>query len=192
MGGLARDDRRRWGVGAVVVLALAALAIAVIVGIVRGAGSAQSVTPVPVTVATASASLYVHVSGAVRVPGLYVLHPDARVVDAVAAAGGFADDAEVAGVNLARPVSDGEQLVVPRVGEAPPTGPAGVASDGRVNLNTADEAALDTLPGVGPAIAGRIIEWRESNGRFASVEDLLSVSGIGPKMLESIRDLVTV
>ena len=71
-------------------------------------------------------------------------------------------------------------------------GPAGVAADGRVNLNTADQAALDTLPGVGPAIAGRIIEWRDANGRFASVDDLLSVSGIGPKMLESLRDLVTV
>ncbi len=192
MGGLAREDRRRWGVGAVVILALGALAIAVIVGIVRGAGSAQSLAPAPVTVATASTSLYVHVSGAVNAPGLYVLHADARVVDAVAAAGGLAEDAEAAGVNLARPVTDGEQVIVPRVGEAPAAGPAGVTADGRVNLNTADEGALDTLPGVGPAIAGRIIEWREANGRFASVDDLLSVSGIGPKMLESLRDLVTV
>ena len=192
MGGLAREDRRRWGVGAVVILALGALAIAVIVGIVRGAGSAQSLAPAPVTVATASTSLYVHVSGAVNAPGLYVLHPDARVVDAVAAAGGLAEDAEAAGVNLARPVTDGEQVIGPRVGEAPAAGPAGVTADGRVNLNTADEGALDTLPGVGPAIAGRIIEWREANGRFASVDDLLSVSGIGPKMLESLRDLVTV
>ena len=192
MGGLAREERRRWGVGAVVILALGALAIAVIVGIVRGAGSAQSLAPAPVTVATASTSLYVHVSGAVNAPGLYVLHADARVVDAVAAAGGLAEDAEAAGVNLARPVSDGEQVIVPRVGEAPAAGPAGVTADGRVNLNSADEGALDTLPGVGPAIAGRIIEWREANGRFASVDDLLSVSGIGPKMLESLRDLVTV
>jgi len=192
VGGLAREDRRRWGVGAVVILALGALAIAVIVGIVRGAGSAQSLAPAPVTVATASTSLYVHVSGAVNAPGLYVLHADARVVDAVAAAGGLAEDAEAAGVNLARPVTDGEQVIVPRVGEAPAAGPAGVTADGRVNLNTADEGALDTLPGVGPAIAGRIIEWREANGRFASVDDLLSVSGIGPKMLESLRDLVTV
>lgn len=192
MGGLAREERRRWGVGAVVILALGALAIAVIVGIVRGAGSAQSLAPAPVTVATASTSLYVHVSGAVNAPGLYVLHADARVVDAVAAAGGLAEDAEAAGVNLARPVTDGEQVIVPRVGEAPAAGPAGVTADGRVNLNSADEGALDTLPGVGPAIAGRIIEWREANGRFASVDDLLSVSGIGPKMLESLRDLVTV
>ncbi|HBS08760.1 MAG TPA: competence protein ComEA [Microbacterium sp.] len=192
MGGLAREERRRWGVGAVVILALGGLAIAVIVGIVRGAGSAQSLAPAPVTVATASTSLYVHVSGAVNAPGLYVLHADARVVDAVAAAGGLAEDAEATGVNLARPVSDGEQVIVPRVGEAPAAGPAGVTADGRVNLNSADEGALDTLPGVGPAIAGRIIEWREANGRFASVDDLLSVSGIGPKMLESLRDLVTV
>jgi len=192
VGGLARDDRRRWGVGAVIVLALGGLAVAVVVGVVRGSVATQSLTPAPVTVASASASLYVHVSGAVHAPGLYVLHPDARVVDAVAAAGGLADDADAAGVNLARPVSDGEQLVVPRVGEAAPVGPAGVAADGRVNLNTADQAALDTLPGVGPAIAGRIIEWRDANGRFASVDDLLSVSGIGPKMLESLRDLVTV
>jgi competence protein ComEA len=192
VGGLAREERRRWGVGAVVILALGGLAIAVIVGIVRGAGSAQSLAPAPVTVATASTSLYVHVSGAVNAPGLYVLHADARVVDAVAAAGGLAEDAEAAGVNLARPVSDGEQVIVPRVGEAPAAGPAGVTADGRVNLNSADEGALDTLPGVGPAIAGRIIEWREANGRFASVDDLLSVSGIGPKMLESLRDLVTV
>ena len=91
MGGLAREERRRWGVGAVVILALGGLAIAVIVGIVRGAGSAQSLAPAPVTVATASTSLYVHVSGAVNAPGLYVLHADARVVDAVAAAGGLAE-----------------------------------------------------------------------------------------------------
>ena len=114
MGGLAREERRRWGVGAVVILALGGLAIAVIVGIVRGAGSAQSLAPAPVTVATASTSLYVHVSGAVNAPGLYVLHADARVVDAVAAAGGLAEDAEAAGVNLARPVSDGEQVIVPQ------------------------------------------------------------------------------
>lgn len=187
-------DRRRWGTGAVIVLALGALAVAVIVGMVRSTGASASLTPAPVTIASssASASLYVHVSGAVHAPGLYVLHPDARVVDAVAAAGGFADDAEASGVNLARQVSDGEQLVVPRVGDAIESGAAGIAADGRVNLNTADEGALDTLPRVGPAIAARIIEWRETNGRFSSVEDLLSVPGIGPKMLESLRELVTV
>lgn len=178
--------------GAVIVLALGALAVAVIVGVLRGAGGATEVTSAPVTVASASASLYVHVSGAVNSPGLYVLRVDARVVDAVAAAGGLTEDAEATGVNLARPVSDGEQLVVPRVGEVAPAAAGGADADGRVNLNTADEAALDTLPRVGPAIAARIIEWREANGRFASVDDLLLVPGIGPKMLESLRELVTV
>lgn len=177
-----------------VVLALAALGVAVLVGVVRSAGSSLEVAPVPVTVETSSAgsARYVHVSGAVRSPGLYVLHGDARVVDAVASAGGFADDAESSAVNLARPVSDGEQLIVPRVGEAPLAGGVSASGDGRVNLNTADEAALDTLPRVGPAIAARIIAWREANGRFSAVEDLLTVPGIGPKMLESLRDLVTV
>jgi competence protein ComEA len=88
-------------------------------------------------------------------------------------------------------VSDGEQIVVPAVGEAAPTAP-GVASDGRVNLNTADAAALDTLPGVGPATAAKILAWREENGRFESVEDLLDIGGIGEAKLDAIRDLVTV
>lgn len=159
---------------------------------VRSASSGASVTAAPMTIASASATLYVHVSGAVLSPGLFLLRTDARVVDAVAAAGGFADDADMSGVNLARPLSDGEQLIVPREGEAPPASGGGVAADGRVNLNTADAAALDTLPRVGPAIASRIIEWREANGPYTSVDDLLSVPGIGAKMLESLRDLVTV
>ncbi len=78
------------------------------------------------------------------------------------------------------------------MGGAPPSTTAGPAGDGRVNLNTADAAALDTLPRIGPALAERIIEWRESNGRFTSVEDLLAVPGIGEKMLDALRDAVTV
>ncbi len=177
-----------------VVLVLAAMSVAVVIGVVRSASSSSQIAPAPASV-TAAATVsvaYVHVSGAVRAPGLYVLRVDARVVDAVAAAGGFADDADTAGVNLARPVSDGEQLVVPRVGEASVSASTSGAEGGRVNLNTADAAALDTLPRVGPAIAARIVEWREANGRFSSVEDLLTVPGIGPKMLEALRDLVTV
>ena len=107
--------------------------------------------------------------------------------------GGFAPGADEAAVNLARPLSDGEQLHVPAVGAAPAAGGAGAApGDGRVNLNTADAAQLDTLPRIGPAMAQRIIEWRDANGRFTSVEDLLAVPGIGDKMLETLRDLVTV
>ncbi|MDE0547008.1 ComEA family DNA-binding protein [Microbacterium sp. C7(2022)] len=196
--------RRRFGVGTIIVLALAALALTVGIGIVRGALAptepvpvasdtvdAPAVTPAP---DAAPAELYVHVAGAVRAPGLYVLAAGARVVDAVAAAGGFADDADRSAVNLARVVTDGEQLYVPTPGEqiATPAEPAGAPGDGRVNLNTADVAALDTLPRIGPAIAQRIIDWRDEHGTFTSVEDLLAVPGIGEKMLDALRDLVVV
>ena len=190
------------------VVLLLALGITVLVGIVQSGASAPEVVPIDGPSASSGAanadvsagSLYVHVSGAVARPGLYRLEGGARLVDAVAAAGGFAEDADEAGVNLARPVSDGEQVVVPVVGAAPPAGSGaagggaagGVAGDARVNLNTATVADLDTLPRVGPAIAQRIIDWRTTNGRFSAVDDLLSVPGIGEKMLESLRPLVVV
>jgi competence protein ComEA len=190
---------RRLGLGAAVVLVIAVMAITVAIGVFRGASA-----PVEHVVlgddaetdaAPAASALYVHVSGAVASPGLYVLEEGARVVDAVSAAGGFSPGADEAAVNLARPLGDGEQLVVPAAGEpvAERTESAGApAGEGRVNLNSADTAALDTLPRIGAAMAQRIIDWREQNGRFTSVEDLLAVPGIGDKMLESLRDLVTV
>jgi len=192
------SDRRRFGVGAAIVVVLAALAITVGIGILRGAAAPVDVVAIDPAAsdagsgdAVAAAVLYVHVSGAVNAPGLYILDAGARVLDAIAAAEGFRDDADDEAVNLARPLSDGEQLVVPVIGAAPAEQQA-AAGDGRVNLNTADEAALDTLPRIGPALAARIIEWREANGRFTTVEDLLAVPGFGDKMLESLRALVTV
>lgn len=175
--------------GAAIVLVVAAVAVTIVIGMVRTAASPIEELPAA-TVAPVPASLYVHVHGAVGEPGLYRLETGARVVDVIAAAGGFADDADHAGVNLARQVGDGEQLYVPRVGETPAAGAE--VGDGRVNLNTADVAALDTLPRIGPALAERIIAWREEHGRFTSVEDLLAVPGIGDKMLQSLRELVTV
>ncbi|MCP2636810.1 ComEA family DNA-binding protein [Microbacterium sp. HD4P20] len=201
-------ERRRFGVGAVVVLVIAALAITVVIGIFRGAAAPVDEividrTPPPGASATstgaapaagATADLYVHVSGAVAVPGLYVLPAGSRVVDAVAAAGGFAPTADRAAVNLARQLDDGEQLHAPVVGETIPDASGAFTSDddGPVNLNSADAAQLDTLPRIGPAMAERIIAWRDENGGFTSVEDLLAVPGIGDKMLASLRDLVTV
>ncbi|MGK3952809.1 ComEA family DNA-binding protein [Microbacterium sp. I2] len=190
--------RRRFGFGALVVLVIAALAVTVAIGIVRGATApvdeiALDTTPGADATIEASAELYVHVSGAVAAPGLYVLPPEARVVDAVAAAGGFAATADRAAVNLARAVDDGEQLHVPEIGETIPdaVGPA-ASADGLIDLNEADATQLETLPRIGPALAERIIAWREENGGFTSIEDLLAVPGIGDKMLESLRDLVTV
>lgn len=201
------SPRARIGLGAAIVLAIMALAITVGIGILRGAiAPAETVQSTGVT-GTASetgtnedaepgaprdGAVYVYVSGAVAAAGLYVLSDGDRVVDAVAAAGGFAPDADEQAVNLARILSDGEQLDVPALGEAGQSSVAQPTGDGRVNLNTADTAALDTLPRIGPAMAERIIEWRDANGRFTSVEDLLAVPGIGDKMLESLRDLVTI
>jgi competence protein ComEA len=135
--------------------------------------------------------IFVHVLGAVERPGLYELADGSRAVDAVAAAGGFTDVADQSGINLARFVTDGEQLRVPAVGEAPPA-QSGTTAGGLVNLNTADAATLETLPRVGPALAGRIIDWREANGGFGSVEDLRHVTGIGDKTFADLKDLVTV
>lgn len=195
MGARAAPTRRRLSIGAAVTLVIVAAAVTVSIGIVRSGLDAVPVETVPdAAPSVAPAVVYVHVSGEVTEPGLYRLADGARVVDAVSAAGGFTDAAVAEGINLARMVSDGEQLHVPAEGEAeaPAAAAPGESADGTVNLNTADLAALDTLPRIGPAIAQRILDWREEHGRFTSVDDLLAVPGIGEKMLASLRDLVTV
>lgn len=178
--------------GVALTLVLGGLGIAVFVTAVTPHGSTTVIAPEhEPTTAPASVEIYVHILGQVVRPGLYALPDGARAVDAVAAAGGFTETADAGGVNLARFVSDGEQIVVPAIGETPTGGAPGIGGDGRVNLNTADAAALDTLPGIGPATAQKILAWREQHGRFASVDDLLDVGGIGPAKLDAIRDLVT-
>jgi len=195
------SSRRRLGAGAVVLLVLLALAVTVAIGILRGSSGGDPI-PVETIAPTADAgTVYVHVAGAVQKPGLYALPSSGRVVDAIAAAGGLAPEADDGGVNLARPLQDGEQLFVPVRGAGGGggggggegvAGPGASGAEQRVDVNTADIAELDTLPRVGPAIAERIVSWREKNGRFASVDDLLSVPGIGERMLEGLRDLVRV
>jgi len=193
-----RRTRLRVGVGATVVLALVAIGVAALITAVTPHGSsavvAPGASPTSETVdAGAGSAIYVHILGQVAHPGLYALRDGDRAVDIVAAAGGFTPDADPAGLNLARFLSDGEQIVVPAIGDAAAaSGVGGVAADGTVNLNTADSAALETLPRVGPAIAQRILDWREKNGRFSAVEDLLDVPGIGDATFEGLRDLVTV
>jgi competence protein ComEA len=149
-------------------------------------------------VAPQAAELVVHVVGQVAKPGLVRLQTGARVADAITSAGGATRSADLAAMNLARALVDGEQVFVPRPGEEPPAAPAPqvpggpTSGDGSVNLNTADLGALDSLPGVGPVLAQRIIDWRTEHGRFTSVEELGEVSGIGDKLLSQLRPRVTV
>jgi competence protein ComEA len=131
----------------------------------------------------------VHVVGAVESPGVIELPENSRIVDALAKAGGAREDAVLSGINLARVLFDGEQIVVPALGDEPVL-PAGEAPPGLVSLSSYTCAELETLPRVGPATAARIIAWREANGPFASVDDVLAVSGIGPATLEGFRSLV--
>lgn len=141
------------------------------------------------------ASVTVHVVGAVMRPGVYTLSTGSRASDAVAAAGGLLGNAEQSGINLARQVADGEQLVVPVQGAAPVAGAGGsvgASAGGSVDLNTANATELDTLPGVGPATAAKIIADRTANGPFRTVEDLMRVPGIGATRFESLKDLVVV
>lgn len=166
-------------------------------------------TSAPAGSAAAPASIVVHVAGAVVAPGVHTLASTARVADAVVAAGGATPDGDLDGVNLAATLSDGQRVYVPRVGEVDPASvPAGGTPPGAsggavtaggssppagpVDLNVADAAALEALPGVGPATAAAIVDDRDRNGPFASVDDLDRVPGIGPAKLASLRDLVTV
>jgi competence protein ComEA len=174
-----------------------------------GAASVTSLPPtpaaVPVTPAAAGgADLVVHVAGEVAVPGVVRLPPGSRVVDAIAAAGGAEAGVDLTPLNLARLLSDGEQVLVgvdpppggdtlAGVGGAGPAAPSDAGpADPRVDLNTATAAQLEELPGVGPVLAGRILAWREEHGRFTSPDELREVSGIGPKTYEALADLVRV
>lgn len=198
--------------------------------VVRGAPTAGAASGGPSPSAGASAGaapsapaagrVVVHVLGAVRRSGVVELPASSRVGDALERAGGATDDADLDRLNLARVLTDGERLYVPRVGQqevpealgpvadgaaAGPTAGAGAGAGSGggaagtggeesavVDLNTADQAVLETLPGIGPGLAGRIIAWRDEHGRFTAVEDLLDVSGIGDVRFAELRDRVRV
>jgi competence protein ComEA len=156
-------------------------------------------TETPVPTATPP-PLIVYVSGAVAQPGVYTLPPDARVADALSAAGGATAEADLAQINLARRIHDEEQIHIPRQGDptlpapAPTPAPAVASaggSPGKVNINTASAAELDTLPGIGPGYAERIIAYREANGPFQHIEDIQNVPGIGPATFARIKGLIT-
>lgn len=137
-----------------------------------------------VVTAPATVTVFVHVVGEVIRPGIYELAAGSRVADAVAAAGGITETALDSSVNLARVLSDGEQIFVRSQFTTE-------ADDPIVSLNRASAKSLESLPGVGPALAARIVEWRDRNGSFSAIEQLLEVSGIGAKLFENLKDLVT-
>ncbi len=149
----------------------------------------------PVSSPAEDAGVYVHVAGCVVSPGVYEVPANSRVSDAVDAAGGFTDDADASSLNLARVVADGEQIVVSTLvpeGAAQGEGPGALKAEGRVNINTADVDELMTLDGVGEATAKRIVEDRQANGPFATIEDLKRVSGIGDKKFAALSSGICV
>jgi len=170
----------------VAILALAGSRIAQ-TGSSRGPETAGSLVADDGLGAVATPRLVVHVVGAVRRGGLYRLPEGARIADAVARAGGPTPKALLSGVNLAAPLADGQQVVVPLRGAVGEVGAVG----GKVSLATADLGDLDELPGIGPVTAQKIVDWRASHGPFRSVDDLDAIPGIGPARIEQLRDLVT-
>lgn len=173
---------------------------------------APSGEPISLQPAPTKEPIAVHVIGAVPRPGLYEFAEGARVQDAIDAAGGLLSSANVDSINLAALLEDGQQLDIPyKSGQEPSTQEPGSSEDGLdlpggteeptdtgggendlVNINTASLEELDSLPGIGPTIAQRIIDYRDENGPFAVIEDILNVSGIGPSTFDQIKDLITV
>jgi competence protein ComEA len=204
------DPGRRGAVALTAAMLVAALTVALFVW--RGRPQAEPVTPPPVIAAAetasggarppaAATSLVVAVTGRVRKPGVVTVPAGARVIDALRAAGGPLPGADLALLNLARKLTDGELVVVGVPGAGDPAGqpaasagagPGAAAPQAQIDLNTATLAQLDTLPGVGPVLAQRILDWRTEQGRFTSVEQLAEVPGIGEARLSQLRDLVRV
>jgi competence protein ComEA len=192
----------RLTIASVIGLALVGLGLTAIGVIISSTGNTHTVTldhipETPSSISTVSpppppSTVIIHVIGQVYRPGIVELDDGARVIDAIEASGGVTQEADLDMLNLARILTDGEQVYVPAVGEdvAARPSPPGQQTAGPISLSRADQATLETLPGVGPALAARIIAWREANGPFQSVADVLAVSGIGPATLERFADQV--
>ena len=171
---------------------------------VRGSGDASLDDDGSSAKSSSAAEVYVDVDGAVVRPGVYRLKDGARVSQAIDAAGGLTAEADVTGINRASKITDGQKIYVPTVGEQQAAAAVGGAesgaattlgagsSSGLVNINTASAAELQTLSGIGPSMAQSIIDERTQNGAFASVDDLMRVSGIGEKKLAKIKDCICV
>lgn len=192
------------GAGLLIVVGVAAYLMMGASGAPRPETVIPLATPLPArpTPAPEPTPILVHAAGAVHTPGVYLFRGEARVLDLVEAAGGLTLDADYDRVNLAATMADQQWVYFPRVGQTTVPAPIGgsrsaggggaATRSGPLNLNSATTEQLESLPGVGPAIAGAIVEHRERIGGFTSVDGLLAVSGIGPSKLDLIRDLVAV
>lgn len=151
-------------------------------------------TEVPVVDEPATPTLVaqwvVYISGAVMHPGVYMVHAQARVVDVVVLAGGLNTDADMVAINLAEPVSDGLHVHVPTLADVAPVAEANDAVSTQIAINTASAQALDALPGIGPALAARIVAYREAHGDFTTMQDLAAVPGIGPALQSKLAPLI--
>ena len=176
-----------------VALTIAALSAGIILLVSDRSSGSPGVEIVLPTV-TPTPDLKVYISGAVDEPGVYLMQEGDRLVDAIAAAGGATQGARLSCINLTLRVEDEAHVHVPGPAEAcqPPSGSETVREDLGIDLNTASAEELETLPGIGEAKAQAIIDYRESNGEFQSLEEIMEVRGIGPAIYESIRDLVHV
>ena len=199
-GRIMKSQRVRYVSAAVVGLAGLAMFIAALVLLTRSddAAPVSIITPAPAPASKPLSDIRVQVSGEVMLPGVYAMNSGDRVIDAIAAAGGTAPDADLSGINLSRRVQDEAHYHVPAIGEAkllqlPLTATAAAEEvGGLIDLNTAHANELETLPGIGRSLASAIVAYREDNGLFSSVDDVDNVPGIGPKTLDAIRPLVTV
>jgi competence protein ComEA len=174
-----------WAIALTAVVSLLAAGVLLLVSR-QPQGEALKLLPPP-----SPQPLVVHVSGAVQNPGLYQLAPGSRVQAAIQAAGGLLPDADQEALNLAALLKDGQRVLVPTYAQAQAAA-AGSASGNLVDINTASQEALESLPGIGPVLAQRIIAYREANGIFAAVEDLQKVEGVGADTFDKLRELVTV
>jgi competence protein ComEA len=158
----------------------------------RGSAIAQE-SPKPVlSISPIQSTILIHVAGKVKTPGVYPLLQGSRVADAIKAAGGALKGVDTSEINLARVLVDGEQIYVGYVSKLSATNPKSTKKfTGTININRATKPEFDSLAGIGPVIAARIITYRNQNGPFMAIEDLLKVSGVGPKTLEKIRSRLT-
>ncbi|HEU0114345.1 MAG TPA: ComEA family DNA-binding protein [Thermomicrobiales bacterium] len=184
----------------VLVVLVSAAAGLIVVYALMSALDDRAAPEIVIEPAATPAAFVVEIAGAVATPGIYQVDPEARLANVVATAGGFAPQADLTALNLARRISDGDKIVIPSLAAATapvvapnaPSGPTTASTGQALDLNAASADELDALPGIGPVLAQRIVDDRTTNGPFATVDELARVQGISPRMVDALRGLVVV